>query len=98
MSGQMLSRPVPRADVMAIDAYVPGKSGAPGAGKVHKLSSNETPIGPSPMAVEAFRSVADHLAVYPDGSASRLRGAIPARYGVEAAGVSCATGSSEICA
>jgi len=30
-------RPVPRADVMAIDAYVPGKSSAPGVGKVHKL-------------------------------------------------------------
>ncbi|HEY4926283.1 MAG TPA: histidinol-phosphate transaminase [Roseiarcus sp.] len=96
MSGQMLSRPVPRADVMAIDAYVPGKSGAPGAGKVHKLSSNETPIGPSPMAVEAFRSVADHLAVYPDGSASRLREAIARRYGLDAAQIICGNGSDDI--
>src|SRR3984957_10878780 len=98
MSGQMLSRPVPRADVMAIDAYVPGKSGAPGAGKVHKLSSNETPIGPSPMAVEAFRSVADHLAVYPDGSASRLREAIARRYGLDAGQIICGNGSDDILA
>ena len=76
MSGQSLSRPVPRDDVMAIEAYVPGKSSASGVAKVHKLSSNETPLGPSPAAIEAFRSLADRLALYPDGSASRLREAI----------------------
>ncbi|WP_246731633.1 histidinol-phosphate transaminase [Methylocapsa sp. S129] len=98
MSGQMLSRPVPRADVMAIDAYVPGKSGASGVAKVHKLSSNETPLGPSPLAIEAFRSVADHLALYPDGSASRLREAIARRYGLDAAQIICGNGSDDILA
>ena len=45
----------------------------------HKLSSNETPLGPSPAAVEASREAAGHLALYPDGSARRLREAIAAR-------------------
>jgi histidinol-phosphate aminotransferase len=98
MSGQKLSRPIPRADVMAIDAYVPGKSGAAGVAKVHKLSSNETPLGPSPLAVAAFRSVADHLALYPDGSASRLREAIARRYGLDAALIVCGNGSDDILA
>ena len=49
------NRPIPRSSVMEIEAYVPGKSGAPGAMKVYKLSSNETPLGPSPKAVAAFR-------------------------------------------
>src|SRR5471032_1915136 len=96
MSDLKPSRPVPRADVMAIEAYVPGKSGGSVAGKVHTLSSNETPLGPSPRAVEAFRSVADHLALYPDGSASRLREAIARRYGLDAAQIICGNGSDDL--
>jgi histidinol-phosphate aminotransferase len=96
MSDLKPSRPVPRADVMAIEAYVPGKSGGSVAGNVHKLSSNETPLGPSPRAVEAFRSVADHLALYPDGSASRLREAIARRYGLDAAQIICGNGSDDL--
>ncbi|TIQ24102.1 MAG: histidinol-phosphate transaminase, partial [Mesorhizobium sp.] len=49
-------RPTPRAGIMDIEAYVPGKSTAPaGVTKVHKLSSNENPLGPSPKAIEAAR-------------------------------------------
>ena len=66
-------RPVPRAGVLEIDAYVPGRSEAPGAAKVFKLSSNETPLGPSPKAVEAFRAAAATLSYYPDGAATGLR-------------------------
>lgn len=98
MSEQKPSRPVPRADIMAIEAYVPGKSGASGAAKVYKLSSNETPLGPSPLAIEAFRSVSDRLALYPDGSASRLREAIARRYGLDAALIICGNGSDDILA
>jgi histidinol-phosphate aminotransferase len=53
MSMPNRERPTPRPGVMAIHAYVPGKSSAPGVAKVYKLSSNETPLGPSPRAVEA---------------------------------------------
>jgi histidinol-phosphate aminotransferase len=91
-----LSRPTPRASVMAIAAYVPGKSAAPGAAKVFKLSSNETPLGPSPLAIEAFRANADHLAIYPDGSASALRVAIGKRYGLDPARIICGNGSDDL--
>src|ERR1700729_1283743 len=96
MSGQRLSRPVPRDAVMAIEAYVPGKSAASGVAKVYKLSSNETPLGPSPSAVDAFRSGADYLAFYPDGSAARLREAIGHRYGLDAAQIICGNGSDDL--
>ena len=91
-----MSRPVPRPGVMAIDPYVPGKSAASGTGKIYKLSSNETPLGASPKAIEAFKSVADRLELYPDGSASRLRDAIGARYGLDPARIVCGAGSDEI--
>ena len=38
------TRPEPRAGILDIEAYVPGKSAAPaGVAKVYKLSSNENP-------------------------------------------------------
>ena len=67
------TRPTPRPGVLDIQAYVPGKSSAPGVAKVFKLSSNETPLGPSPRAIAAYQAVGAHLEDYPDGSASDLR-------------------------
>lgn len=89
-------RPLPRPGVLAIEAYVPGKSAAPGVAKIHKLSSNETPLGPSPRAVEALRAESATLALYPDGSAARLREAIGARYGLDPARIVCGAGSDEL--
>ncbi|MGX5773308.1 histidinol-phosphate transaminase [Methylorubrum zatmanii] len=89
-------RPQPRPGVLAIEAYVPGKSAAPGVAKIHKLSSNETPLGPSPRAVEALQAEAATLALYPDGSATRLRTAIASRYGLDPARIVCGAGSDEL--
>ena len=96
MSEKAQLRPVPRPGVLAIDPYVPGKSAAPGVTKVHKLSSNETPLGPSPKALAALRAESDKLALYPDGGASRLRQAIAARYGLDPARIVCGAGSDEL--
>ena len=74
-------RPQPRPGILDIAAYVPGKSGAKGK-KIHKLSSNESPLGASPAAMAAFRDAAGKLELYPDGSATALREAIAARYGL----------------
>jgi histidinol-phosphate aminotransferase len=90
------TRPAPRPGVLAIDAYVPGKSSAPGVAKIFKLSSNETPLGPSPRAKEAARAIADQLEDYPDGSATVLREAIAARYGLDPARIVCGSGSDEL--
>ena len=90
------TRPVPRPGVLDIEAYVPGKSSAPAGVKLHKLSSNETPLGPSPKAVEAYGKLSGKLELYPDGSASKLREAIAGRYGLDASRILCGTGSDEL--
>ena len=92
------NRPVPRAAVMAIEAYQPGKSAAPAGVKLHKLSSNETPLGPSPRAIEAFKRAAEKLETYPDGAATRLREAIGAKYGLDANRIICGNGSDDLLA
>ncbi|MCF3981627.1 hypothetical protein L2D77_33190, partial [Pseudomonas aeruginosa] len=58
------TRPMPRPGVLDIEAYVPGTSAAPVGVKLHKLSSNETPLGPSPKAVEAYGKIAGKLELY----------------------------------
>jgi histidinol-phosphate aminotransferase len=75
---------------------VPGESKVPGGLKPIKLSSNETPLGPSPKAVEAFRAAAGELALYPDGQSTHLRQAIARRYGLDPARIVCGAGSDEL--
>src|SRR6516225_5499916 len=89
-------RPQPRPGVLEIDAYVPGKSSAPGVAKVFKLSTNETPLGPSPRAIEAYKSVAGHLESYPDGSATALREAIGRVFGLDPDRIVCGAGSDDL--
>ena len=88
--------PQPRPGVLAIDAYVPGKSSAPGVAKVFKLSSNETPLGPSPKAIEAYRAVGAHLEDYPDGAATDLREAIGRAFGLDPDRIVCGAGSDDL--
>jgi histidinol-phosphate aminotransferase len=90
------SAPTPRPGVLDIEAYVPGESHVPGGLKPIKLSSNETPLGPSPKAVTAFTSAGAALERYPDGQATALRQAIARRYGLNADRIVCGAGSDEL--
>ncbi|HTS39963.1 MAG TPA: histidinol-phosphate transaminase [Xanthobacteraceae bacterium] len=89
-------RPQPRPGVLEISPYVPGKSQAPGVAKVFKLSSNETPLGPSPKAIAAYHAVAEHLQDYPEGSSADLRDAIGRAFGLDPDRIVCGAGSDDI--
>ncbi|HWM83791.1 MAG TPA: histidinol-phosphate transaminase [Pseudolabrys sp.] len=89
-------RPQPRPGVLDIAPYVPGKSSAPGVDKVFKLSSNETPLGPSPHAIAAYQTTGTHLEDYPDGAATELRAAIGRRYGLDPDRIVCGAGSDDL--
>ena len=90
------SIPQPRPGVLDIQAYIPGRRHAPGGVKVFKLSSNETPLGPSPAARAAFLASADHLQDYPDGAATLLRDAIGAAQGIDPDRIICGAGSDDL--
>jgi len=87
-------RPVP--GISDIQAYVGGRADAVGATRVFKLSSNESPLGPSPKAMEAYKAASARLNVYPDGAASDLRAAIAEAFGLNPDRIVCGNGSDEI--
>src|SRR5579872_3170557 len=92
-----MSRPVPNPGILDIAPYTPGKSpkAEPGR-KVFKLSANETPFGPSPKAIEAYRNAAAHLEDYPEGTSHVLREAIGRAFGLDPDRIICGAGSDEV--
>jgi histidinol-phosphate aminotransferase len=90
------SAPVPKPGILDINAYVPGESVVPGGLKPIKLSSNETPLGPSPKAIAAYNAVGASLERYPDGASTELRQAIGRAYGLNPDRIICGCGSDEL--
>ncbi len=91
-----MSTPTPRPGILDIDPYVAGDSDAPGAARIIKLSSNECSLGPSPLAVAAFREAGEYLNRYPDSAAGDLRKAIAGNYNLDAEKIVCGNGSDEL--
>ncbi len=65
------------------------------AGSV-KLASNENPLGPSPLALQALRDALPDVHRYPDGSGHRLCRALGERWGVSPEMVILGNGSNEL--
>jgi histidinol-phosphate aminotransferase len=89
-------KPTPKPGILDIEAYVGGRAQAAGAAEPIKLSSNESPLGPSPAAVAAFHAASKKLELYPEGSAHILRQAIAESFGLDPARIVCGNGSGEI--
>ena len=80
-----------KKEIFDINEYVPGKSiddivRAYGIDpdSIIKLGSNENPLGPSPMAVEALTKHVPHVSIYPSADANELVDALSAYTGFPA--------------
>ena len=89
-------RPVPQPGIARIAPYVPGRSDTPTGVKLVKLSANESPLGPSPKAVEAYRAMAERMHIYPEGSSRELRTALAEVHSLNADQIVCGFGSDDI--
>lgn len=95
--------PVIPAKIRDLEPYRPGRTIEEvrlefGLESVVKLASNENPIGPSPQAVEAAKSVLGDCNRYPDPAARRLREALASRYDLKIENVIVGSGSEGILA
>jgi len=91
-----MSEPTPVPGVLEIKPYVGGRAAAPGAERIIKLSSNESALGPSPRASEAFAAAVSQLHLYPEGSSALLREAVADVYGLNPERIVCGNGSDEL--
>jgi histidinol-phosphate aminotransferase len=78
-------RPEPKPGILEISPYVGGRASVPGVARAHKLSSNESPLGPSPKALAALDEAKASISIYPEGSARLLREAIAEFFGLDPA-------------
>jgi histidinol-phosphate aminotransferase len=61
-----------------------------------KLDSNESPFGPSPLAVEAMRDILSCSNLYPDDDASELRTRLAAFHGIPPEQIVIAAGLTDL--
>jgi histidinol-phosphate aminotransferase len=90
-----------RSEIRSLEPYVPGKPVEELERELHisnaiKLASNENPLGPSPMALEAMRAAAAGVNRYPDGSSFYLRQAIARFWNVPFEQTAVGSGSNDL--
>lgn len=91
----------PRRALRDVFPYQPGKSIASvqrelGLKTVVKLASNENPLGPSPLAMAAYRKAEKSCALYPEGTSPELRAGLALFHQVEVESIIVGNGSDEI--
>lgn len=82
--------------IAGLPAYKPAKLIAGPAAELVKLSSNENPLGPSPLALEALQAAIGQVHRYPDAGSGALREALAAHASLSAEQVTCSNGSDEL--
>jgi histidinol-phosphate aminotransferase len=89
--------------IRAIQPYQPGKPISELAREmglddrsIIKLASNENPLGPSSLALEAMSEALEGVSLYPDGSGFELKAALSKRYGVNSDQIVLGNGSNDV--
>lgn len=90
-----------RKCILRLTPYVPGKpieevKRELGIEDVIKLASNENPLGPSPLAIEAMKEALARAAQYPEGSCYELRHALAEHLDVDPNMLIFGSGADEI--
>ena len=90
-----------RSEIRSLEPYVPGKPVQELERELHiagaiKLASNENPLGPSPLALEAMRAAAAGVNRYPDGSSHYLRQALARFWNVPFEQTAAGSGSNDL--
>ncbi|MFV9505859.1 MAG: histidinol-phosphate transaminase [Oscillochloridaceae bacterium umkhey_bin13] len=85
-----------KEQILGLPAYKPAKLISGPVGELIKLSSNENPLGPSPLAIAALQPLLANLHRYPDAASLTLRHALANQVGLTPQHVTCSNGSDEL--
>lgn len=87
--------------VLGVAPYVPGKpleelERELGIRDSIKLASNENPLGPGKLALEAIATAASEVGFYPDGSGHALKQALARKHDCDANAITLGNGSNDV--
>ena len=90
-----------RREIFALKTYVPGKpiedvQRELGIFDIIKMASNENPLGPSPLALQAIKDNLERINYYPDGNCYYLKEKLAEIYDIDPSGLLLGNGSDEI--
>ena len=90
-----------RSEVLNIEPYVPGKpieevKRELGVENVVKMASNENPLGPSPLALDALKDAIADVNVYPDAASYYLRNGLAQYLDVDPSWLITGNGGDDI--
>ncbi|MBH67017.1 MAG: histidinol-phosphate transaminase [Rhodospirillaceae bacterium] len=90
-----MTYPRARSTIEEMARYQPNLS-APSTGRIIRLSANEGAFGPSPKAIKALNSVAQHIHWYPEEEPAALAEALGSKYSLDPDRMIFGCGSDEL--
>ena len=87
---------LPKPRKIQIERYIEGLSQFKKIDNPIKLSANESALGPSPRAIEAFEREKDKIFKYPESDSSSLRDIISKKFDINSERIICGAGSDQI--
>ena len=98
-----MKKQLAKSGVLSIKPYEPGKPieevsrelGIPEP-DIIKMASNENPVGPSPLGVQAIKDCADQVNLYPDGDCYYLKIDLAEHLGVKTENIIMGNGSNDV--
>ena len=87
---------LPKPKKIQVERYVGGLSQFKKIDNPIKLSANESALGPSPKAIEAFKRDKDKIFMYPESDSTFLRDVISKKFNIDPKKIICGAGSDQI--
>jgi len=90
-----------RKGISDLKPYVPGKpiedvKRELGIKEVIKLASNETSVGPSPLAIEAIKKEVENINLYPEATSRLLREKLADKLKIDKEMIICGNGADDV--
>ena len=87
---------LPKPKNIKIERYIGGLSEFKKIDNPIKLSANESALGPSPKAIQAFEKDKDKIFNYPESDSNSLRDLISKKFNIDSNRIICGAGSDQI--
>jgi len=87
---------LPKPIKLKVERYIGGLSQFRKIDNPIKLSANESALGPSPKAIEAFERDKDKIFKYPESDSTSLRSALSGKFNIDSKRIVCGAGSDQI--